>query len=143
MTEVHIRMNEFSKAERSAEDMVGILQELGAVEDEAAARMHVLGRVYLKQDKNNDALDQYASALELARRADEKNLEALALMLLSSVRSAVGDYEQAVTDVLLSVDLYHNEGDKQGEGRALKMLADIQLAGNNFPDAMRVLSQAE
>merc|ERR1719221_623745 len=89
--------------------------------------MHVTSRVNHLKDDANAALEECKTARDLAAKAEEKNIEALALMASSSIRNFNGKYDQAVKEVQLAVDIYHAEGDKQGEARAYKTMADIHI----------------
>jgi len=92
----------------------------------ATAALNALGTICLRLGQRVDAVAQHDQALALARRTGTRYLEVEALIGLADARS--GEPHRATADAQRALSIATDIGYRILEGRALTVLATIQLA---------------
>ena len=91
----------------------------------------------------DQALRLQQTALDTAKRVDDRQGEADALNNLGGVQQAMGNYAAATINHGLALDLYHDLGNKQGEADALSDLAIVQRLTGHYDDVKSGLARGQ
>jgi tetratricopeptide (TPR) repeat protein len=83
-----------------------------------------LGNFLYGQSNFKEAIETYQESLNLSRKSQDRQLEAVSLAGLGVVNHAVGQYQRAIDFQQQALEIVRTIGDKQGEANALGNLGN-------------------
>ncbi|MEO5892610.1 MAG: tetratricopeptide repeat protein [Ferruginibacter sp.] len=81
-------------------------------------------------------------ALSLAKKSNSQGAIAIIKRQTGSLNWRIGNFDRAIQDHLMSLDIYSRLGNKYGEGQVLVDIAQDHLDSGSYPKAMTYLQKA-
>lgn len=139
--EAYERLNDLPRAFDTVKQALEIFVQQQAPAHEVRARIG-LGRVLLLQAQYDDALEQYAPALELIKRTEDRWQERILRNNTAVVHLCRGHFARALDDAMYSLKLCVEFGDVAREGDNATVIGIIYLELGLFEAARRYLDDA-
>ncbi|MCI0398036.1 MAG: tetratricopeptide repeat protein [Chloroflexi bacterium] len=132
--------NDYSATIAAAQQAIALAQIVGDAGAQAAGYLQ-WGWALRRQGENEEAQLQMTQALELARLAQLRQVEADSLRSLGVAFDKHGDREQARGYYEQALTLYREMGDRRGEGRALSGLGNLANEQRDYAGARAYYQQ--
>lgn len=101
-----------------------------------------LGKVYLKAEKHQQALNYYQQSVELARTLGDRVLESSKLALMATAYATLGQTEQERDLILRALHINREIGYQTGESICLSQLAELSWKLGDTSQALEYFQQA-
>ena len=111
-------------------------------DEEKAAILDATGNAYHYLNQQDDALRNYAQALDIKRRLGNKGAIAESLNLIAQAQAGVGKSDQAAKSYQEAAGLRREIGDKPGLGRTLLDLAAFNENVGHYDEALSAAKEA-
>jgi CHAT domain-containing protein/tetratricopeptide (TPR) repeat protein len=120
---------------------LGLVQERAHLELESDAR-NGLGRIHLAQERADDALAAFESALEISQKHDDRRGKETALGSLGQANHFLGRLSKATEYYREAIDISREINHESGTGRLLSSLGNVLLEQGKLSEAETHLEEA-
>jgi tetratricopeptide (TPR) repeat protein/acyl carrier protein len=138
---VYNAINDFETAKAKMTEAVDIMKSLKGYEEEAFILMQALARLLVARSDYKEAQYTMETAKNLGRNADDRYLEGMAVLGLSSAHAFQGDLSKGLQAANLARELFHEESYIRGEGRALKAQCEIATMMGDSAGAVKAANE--
>ncbi|MEA5573480.1 CHAT domain-containing tetratricopeptide repeat protein [Calothrix sp. UHCC 0171] len=133
-------LGNYSRGIDDAEQALKIIQKLNLPENEISTlksnAFNLLGVLHKDIGNYNEAFDNISRSLSLAKKYQDRELEAKALGNLASIFNKLGKYKEAINYQEQSLKIKREIPDREGEGNSLGNLAIIYRQMGDYSKAI-------